>query len=124
VGRHCFRLVVARSWLCPLDRRHDSLEDMGQSLGISPEDAFMIVRTLSALVVLALSTCAAAAQHRHHVHHAVLHHRAIPADAFAQARPGVAPIPVKPEIESIPMPRQRPFDLIWYDRVTSVIGGR
>jgi len=92
---------------------------MGQSLGISPEDAFMIARTLSALIVLALSTCAAAAQHRHHVHH-----RAIPADAFAQAKPGAAPIPVKPEIESIPLPRQRPFDLIWYDRVTSVIGGR
>jgi hypothetical protein len=25
---------------------------------------------------------------------------------------------------AIPIPRPRPFDLIWYDRVTSVIGGR
>jgi len=85
----------------------------------------MIVRTLSALVVLALSTCAAAAQRHHAYHHvAVAHHRAIPADAFAQAKPGAVPILIKPEVESIPLPRQRPFDLIWYDRVTSVIGGR
>jgi len=79
----------------------------------------MIARALAIFTVLALSTCAAAAQHRHHVHH-----RAIPADAFAQAKPGAVPILVKPEVESIPLPRQRPFDLIWYDRVTSVIGGR
>jgi len=79
----------------------------------------MIARALTITMVLALSTCAATAQHRHHVHH-----RAIPADAFAQAKPGAVPILVKPEAENIPLPRQRPFDLIWYDRVTSVIGGR
>jgi hypothetical protein len=100
----------------------------------------MIARALTIITVLALSTYAAAAQHRHHVHRAVLHHRAIPADAFAQAGhvaqsaerraliPEVGgsspPVSAKTDIEVIPLPRQRPFDLIWYDRVTSVIGGR
>jgi hypothetical protein len=94
----------------------------------------MIARALTIFTVLALSTCAAVAQHRHHVHHTVPHHRAIPADAFAQAghvaqsaeRRALVPEVggSNPPVLAIPIPRPRPFDLIWYDRVTSVIGGR
>jgi hypothetical protein len=75
----------------------------------------MLARTLAIFMVLALSTCATSAQHWHHAHHhaAVAHHHVIPADAFAQAG-----------LEAIPLPRPRPFDAIWNDRVTSVIGGR
>jgi len=87
----------------------------------------MIARALAIFTVLALSTCAAAAQHRHHVHHTISHHRAIPADAFAQAEHVAQSAEVggsNPPVLAIPIPRPRPFDLIWYDRVTSVIGGR
>ena len=87
----------------------------------------MLVRTLAIFMVLALSTCAATAQHRHHAHrHSVVaHHHVIPVDAFAQAG-HVARLAEHggPPVLAIPLPRPRPFDATWYDRVTSVIGGR